>query len=74
MGMAINGKEVSNFDFQFGATHHVKDIDVLSTGREFAKAVVNSLGARKIDSFKGKMLLTPSGSNRIDPGCNSIFD
>jgi PmbA protein len=65
MGMAINGKEISNFDFQFGATHHVKNIDVLSTGREFAEAVVNSLGARKIDSFKGKMLLTPSAASEL---------
>ena len=65
MGMAINGEEISNFDFQFGATHHVKNIDVLSTGREFAETVVNSLGARKIDSFKGKMLLTPSAASEL---------
>ena len=37
MGMAINGKEISNFDFQFGATHHVKNIDVLSTAGNLLK-------------------------------------
>lgn len=74
MGMAINDKEVSNFDFKFGSAHHVKDIDVFSTGREFAKTVVNSLGARKIDSFRGKMLLTPSAATELvqDVIANSI--
>ena len=38
------------------------------------KAVVNSLGARKIDSFRGKMLLTPSVATESDTGCNSKFD
>jgi PmbA protein len=65
MGMAIDDKEVSNFDFKFDSAHYVKDIDVFSTAREFAKTVVNSLGARKIDSFKGKMLLTPSAATDL---------
>ena len=65
MGMAINEKDVSNFDFQFGGTHYIKDIDVLSTGREFAKTVVNSLRSRKIDSFRGKMLLSPSAATEL---------
>jgi PmbA protein len=37
MGMAIDGSEVSNFDFQFGGTHNLKDIDVCTTSREFGK-------------------------------------
>lgn len=65
MGMALNDKEVSNFDFKFGSSHNVKDIDVVSTGREFAKTIVNSFGARKIDSFRGKMLLTPSAATEL---------
>jgi PmbA protein len=65
MGMAIDDKEVSNFDFRFGGTHHVRDIDVFSTGREFAKIVVNSLGPRKIESFRGKMLLTPPAAAEL---------
>jgi PmbA protein len=65
MGMAVNNNEVSNFDFQFGGTHHVKDIDVFSTGREFAETIVNSLGAQRIASFKGKMLLTPSAATEL---------
>jgi PmbA protein len=65
MGMAVNNNEVSNFDFQFGGTHHVKDIDVFSTGRDFAETIVNSLGAQRIASFKGKMLLTPSAATEL---------
>jgi PmbA protein len=65
MGMAIDGSEVSNFDFQFGGTHNVRDIDVRTTSREFAKSVVNSLGSKKIASFKGEMLLTPSAVSEL---------
>ena len=65
MGMAIDGDEVSNFDFQFGGTHNVKDIDVYSTSREFCKSVIDSLGSKKIESFKGEMLLTPSAVTEL---------
>ena len=65
MGMAIDDSEVSNFDFQFGGTHNLKDIDVCTTSREFAKSVVNSLGSKKIESFKGEMLLTPSAVSEL---------
>jgi len=65
MGMAISGADVSSFDFQVGGTHHVKDIDVVSTAREFAETVVNSLGPRKIESFRGEMLLTPSAVHEL---------
>ena len=59
MGMAIEGKEVSNFGLQFGGSHNIKDIDVLHTGEQFAEIVINSLKSRKIESFKGEMLLSP---------------
>ena len=62
MGMAIDGQDVSSFDFQSGGSHSVKGIDVLSCADEFASTVVNSLGARKIESFKGEMLLTPAAA------------
>jgi len=65
MGMAIAGADVSSFDFQVGGTHHVKDIDVKSTAKEFAATVVNSLGPRKIESFRGEMLLTPSAVHEL---------
>jgi PmbA protein len=65
MGMAIDENEVSNFDFQFGGTHNVKDIDVHSTSREFSKSVIDSLGSKKIESFKGEMLLTPSAVSEL---------
>jgi PmbA protein len=66
MGMAIEGTEISSFDYQVGSSHYVKDIDVYSTASEFAETAVNSLGTRKIEkSFKGEMLLTPMAANEM---------
>ena len=66
MGMAIEGTEISSFDYQVGSSHYVKDIDVYNTAREFAETAVNSLGTRKIEeNFKGEMLLTPMAANEM---------
>jgi PmbA protein len=62
MGMAIDGADVSSFDVQSGGTHRVRDIDVETAATEFAKTVAGSLGAKKIESFKGEMLLTPAAA------------
>ena len=65
MGMAIDGNDISSFDYQIGGSHFVKDIDVCVTASEFARTVVNSLGPRRIESFKGEMLLTPAAVNEM---------
>lgn len=65
MGMAIDGSGVSNFDFQFNGTHSVRNIDVVTTADDFAKSVVKSLNARKIDSLKGSMLLSPNAASEL---------
>jgi PmbA protein len=66
MGMAIEDTEISNFDYQVGGSHYIKDIDVSNTATEFAQTVVNSLGTRKLEeSFKGEMLLTPMAANEM---------
>lgn len=65
MGMAIEDGEVSSFDFQSGSTHSVKSINVHKAATEFAETVTHSLGPRKIESFKGEMLLTPSSVNEL---------
>jgi PmbA protein len=66
MGMAVENGDISNFDYQLGGSHFVKDIDVCSTATEFAETVVKSLGTRKIEqSFKGEMLLTPMAANEM---------
>jgi len=65
MGMAIDGSDISSFDFQLGGSHSVKGIDVRTAATEFAETVVNSLGPRKIESFKGEMLLTPVAANEM---------
>jgi PmbA protein len=66
MGMAIEDTEISNFDYQVGGSHYIKDIGVCNTATEFAQTVVNSLGTHKIEeSFKGEMLLTPMAANEM---------
>lgn len=65
MGMAIDGSDISSFDFQVGASHSVRGIEVRSAATEFAETVVNSLGPRRIGSFKGEMLLTPAAFNEM---------
>ena len=65
MGMAIEGSNVSSFDFQSGGSHFVKDIDARRASLEFAETVVNSLGPQRITSFRGEMLLTPSAVNEL---------
>ncbi len=59
MGMAVEGKEVSSFDYQSGGTHDVKEIDAEKSAKEFATNIVESLGARKVESFKGIALFSP---------------
>lgn len=65
MGMAIENSDISSFDFQLGGSHFVKDIDVRAASTEFAETVINSLGPRKIESFKGEMLLTPAAAKEM---------
>lgn len=65
MGMAIDGSDISSFDFQLGGSHSVRGINVGATATEFAETVVNSLSPRRIESFKGEMLLTPSAFNEM---------
>lgn len=65
MGMAIDGSDISSFDFQLGGSHSVRDIDVRAAASEFAETVVSSLGPRRIESFKGEMLLTPAAVNEM---------
>lgn len=65
MGMAIDGNDVSNFDFQFNGTHFVNDIDVITTAEDFAKNVIKSLNAMKMESLKGSMLLSPNATYEL---------
>ncbi|HEU4604757.1 MAG TPA: TldD/PmbA family protein [Nitrososphaera sp.] len=65
MGMAIDGSDISSFDFQLGGSHSVRGIDVRAAATEFAETVVSSLEPRRIESFKGEMLLTPAAVNEM---------
>ncbi|MBM3897657.1 MAG: TldD/PmbA family protein [Thaumarchaeota archaeon] len=59
MGMAIKGNDISNFDYQTGGTHQVRNINVEKTAKDFAENVVGSLGAKRVESFKGFVVLSP---------------
>ncbi len=65
MGMAIDGEEVSSFDYEFEATRFIEEIEVEKIARSFAEKVVNSLGAEKTDSFKGTVLLHPAAASQL---------
>lgn len=65
MGMAIDESDISSFDFQLGGSHSVEGINVRASAGEFAETVVSSLGPRRIESFKGEMLLTPAAVNEM---------
>lgn len=65
MGMAVQDSDISNFDYQMSGTHRVNGIDVSRTARIFAENVVNSLGARRIGSFRGEIILTPQAVTEL---------
>jgi PmbA protein len=60
VGMAIEGDEVSSFDYRFNGTRRVDKIDVETSAKTLAETVVNSLGAKKTESFKGTVILNPN--------------
>lgn len=64
MGMAVDGEEVSSFDYQFDGKRFINEIDVKTVALEFAKNVIGSLGAEKGESFVGSVILSP----------NSVFE
>lgn len=65
MGMADDAGEISSFDYQTGGTHSVKKIDVQKTAGDFTETVLDSLKPKKIESFRGEMLLAPSAVNEL---------
>jgi len=58
-GMAVDGSEVSAFQYEFDATHQVDEVDVAPAARLFAEKAVGSLGTKKCPSFKGTVIFTP---------------
>jgi PmbA protein len=64
MGMAVDGEEVSSFNYQFDGKRFINEIDVKTVALEFAKNVIGSLGAERGESFVGNVILSP----------NSVFE
>ena len=59
MGMARDGDDVSSFNYRYKGTHTLSEVDTEKTGREFAELVLKTLGARRTESFKGEVIMTP---------------
>ena len=59
-GMAVDGEEVSSSYDRFDSTRQVEEIDVKKIALEFAKSVIASLGAKKGETFKGTVILSPN--------------
>ncbi|MBI2931194.1 MAG: TldD/PmbA family protein [Planctomycetes bacterium] len=61
MGMAKEGGEVTSFDYETGVVSHLSrmESEIASTMAKFRAGVLGSLGARRGESYKGLLLLTP---------------
>lgn len=62
---AREGARVSSFDFQFGATRTVAQIDVDTPIRRVCENALASLGAERGESFRGPVLLSPNAVSEI---------
>ncbi|MCX8169965.1 MAG: TldD/PmbA family protein, partial [Candidatus Methanomethyliaceae archaeon] len=61
MGMAIDDNgAVSSLEYEFDGVRFISDIDTTKCALEFARKAINSLGARKSNNFKGKVLFSPT--------------
>ncbi|MFW9915605.1 MAG: TldD/PmbA family protein [Candidatus Thorarchaeota archaeon] len=65
LGMAREGNEVGSYAAAFDATTRVKDVNVRETATDFAKKTIHALGAKKIESFTGSLILTPLVASSI---------
>ncbi len=59
LGMAREGEKVSSMDYEWLGSTQLKDFNYRDVVREFAASVIGALGAKKGESFKGEMLITP---------------
>lgn len=64
-GMARDGDEVSSMYYLFDGTHQIKEIACEQLAKDFAEKVIKSLGAKKIKSFKGSVILSPLTSEDL---------
>lgn len=62
---AVDGEQISNFDFQFGASRTAEGIDVAPVVRRACVNALGSLGATSGESFVGDVLLTPSAVQEL---------
>ncbi len=65
LATAVDGDEISSFDFQFGASRSVEGVDVSPVVRRACENALGSLGAARGESFVGDVLLTPNSVQEL---------
>lgn len=62
MGMGVDGQDITSFDYLSGSSFRRQGVEeeVGKTANSFAEKILSSFGARKGESYKGKVILTPS--------------
>ncbi|NHJ47822.1 MAG: TldD/PmbA family protein [Asgard group archaeon] len=64
-GMAVDGDDIGSFDYNFDAVVSKKEIDVVTTGKEFAENCVRNLNAQKTEAFEGPAIFTPNAVTEL---------
>ena len=65
LATAVDGDEISSFDFQFGASRSVDGVNVSPVVQRACENALGSLGATKGESFVGDVLLTPNAVQEL---------
>lgn len=65
LATARDGEQVSNMDYQFGATRNCDEIDVEPITIRACNNALGSLGAEKGVSFNGQVLLSPNAAQSL---------
>lgn len=65
IGMAVDGSEVTSFDVAHGSHHFFSEANPEESVRELCNMVISSLRARKSESFKGTLIMSPEAFGDI---------
>lgn len=65
LGMAVDGNEVSCMNFDVDGFVNLSEVNVEKVAKEFARRTIETLGAKKGESFKGTIILSPEEFNLL---------
>lgn len=64
-GMAVGNSDVSGFDYEFRGTRKLSTDDFIGLGKRFGRRAVETLGAKRLERFKGDLMLEPFAVQEI---------